>query len=55
MATRRQLKGVKKHRKVGHRPHKSKKSVAERRRLRLLDTKLYNVLLKAKNTIESIY
>jgi len=36
MATRRQLKGVKKHRKVGHRPTKSKKSVSEKHRIRLL-------------------
>lgn len=39
MATRTQLKGVKKHRKVGHHTTKSKKSVTERRRLRILKEK----------------
>jgi len=29
------MKGVKRHRSVGHRPKKNKKTVAERRRLRL--------------------
>lgn len=36
MANRKQLKGVKKHRHAGHKPKKNKKSVVERRRLRLL-------------------
>ena len=36
------MKGVKSHRSAGHRPKKNKKSVAEKRRLRLLQDTLLN-------------
>ena len=42
MSNRRRLKGVKKSRSVGHKPKHNKKSVVERRRLRIEQDKLLN-------------